>query len=83
VAQLFWDNNDHLYAISQSAAKLWVFTVTTTGYSVAPGSPYSINDPQNIAVQPLPLPWSTAEAHAAKHPVQAAAAAPTTFASIQ
>jgi len=53
VDQIFWDNNNHLYGISYSANKLWVFTVTTTGYTRAPGSPYSVNAPQGLKVQPL------------------------------
>jgi hypothetical protein len=41
IGQTFWDNADHLYAVSLSGL-LHVFTVTTTSYSEAPGSPYSI-----------------------------------------
>jgi hypothetical protein len=52
VDQLFWDNNSHLYAISRSAGKLFVFTLTTAGATQAPGSPYTISHPQDIAVQP-------------------------------
>jgi hypothetical protein len=52
IDQMFWDNAQHLYAISQSAGKLYVFTVTTLGASQAAGSPYTIAHPQNIAVQP-------------------------------
>jgi hypothetical protein len=52
VDQFFWDNSNHLYAISQSAGKLFVFTVTPTSATQAPGSPYNISHPQNIAVQP-------------------------------
>ena len=52
VDQFFWDNANHLYAISQSAGKLFVFTVTPTSATQAPGSPYTIAHPQNIAVQP-------------------------------
>jgi hypothetical protein len=52
VDQFFWDNSNHLYAISQSAGKLFVFTVTPTSATQAPGSPYTISHPQNIAVQP-------------------------------
>jgi hypothetical protein len=48
----YWDNAGHLYAISQSAGKLYVFTVTLISTSQAPGSPYTISHPQNIAVQP-------------------------------
>ena len=54
IDQFFWDNKNHLYAISRAAGKLFVFTVTPTGYSQAPGSPYSISHPQNITVQPKP-----------------------------
>jgi hypothetical protein len=53
VNQIFWDNDNHLYAISESANKLWVFTVTPTSHSEASGSPYTIHSPQGIAVQPL------------------------------
>jgi hypothetical protein len=55
IVQMFWDNNNHLYAISQSSNKLFVFTITPTGYAQAPGSPYSITSPADIIVQPLPL----------------------------
>ena len=52
VNQVFWDNANHLYAISYSANKLWVFTVTSTGVSQAPGSPYAITSPANMIVLP-------------------------------
>jgi hypothetical protein len=52
IDQMFWDNDHHLYAISQSAGKLYVFTVTATSATQAPGSPYTLAHPQNIAVQP-------------------------------
>lgn len=52
VDQMFWDNDDHLYAISQSAGKLFVFTITPTSVKRAPGSPYPIANPQNIIVLP-------------------------------
>jgi hypothetical protein len=52
VEQMFWDSADHLYAISRTAGKLFVFSVTATGVGEAPGSPYAISDPQNIAVVP-------------------------------
>jgi hypothetical protein len=48
----FWDNDHHLYAISQNAGKLYVFTVTSSSATQAPGSPYTISHPQNLAVQP-------------------------------
>ena len=52
VEQCFWDNANHLYAISQTTGKLRVFTITPTVHSQAPGSPYSIHNPANIIVQP-------------------------------
>jgi hypothetical protein len=52
VDQMFWDNANHLYAIGKSAGKLYVFTVTPTSVSPAPGSPYSIAHAQNIIVLP-------------------------------
>jgi 6-phosphogluconolactonase (cycloisomerase 2 family) len=52
IDQMFWDSNNHLYAISQSAGKLFVFTITPTSVNQASGSPYAIAHPQNIAVQP-------------------------------
>ena len=35
IDQCFWDNANHLYAISDSAGKLFVFTITTTSASQA------------------------------------------------
>jgi hypothetical protein len=52
IDQFFWDNVNHLYAISRSAGKLYVFNVATTGATQAPGSPYSIAHPQYMIVQP-------------------------------
>jgi hypothetical protein len=52
IDQVFWDNNNHLYAISHPAGKLHVFTVTPTSHSEAPGSPYTISGPQNLIVLP-------------------------------
>jgi hypothetical protein len=52
IIQMFWDNSNHLYAIS-SAGKLYVGTITPTKIAMAPGSPYSIPDPQYVVVQPL------------------------------
>ena len=52
VDQFFWDNDNHLYAISRAAGKLFVFTVTPTSATQADSSPYTISHPQNIIVQP-------------------------------
>jgi hypothetical protein len=59
INMMFWDNNNHLYAISQPANKLHVFTITNSQYQEAPGSPYTITSPDDIIVQPWPLPWMT------------------------
>jgi hypothetical protein len=53
VDEIFWDNDNHLYGISYDWNKLFVFTVTPTGYSQAPGSPYKVNGP--LGLQGLPL----------------------------
>ena len=52
VDQFFWDNDNHLYAISRSAGKLFVFTITPTSFSQAPGSPKTIPKLQDIIVLP-------------------------------
>jgi hypothetical protein len=52
VDQFFWDNDHHLYAISRSAGKLFVFTITPTSVRQALGSPYTITNPLNIIVLP-------------------------------
>jgi hypothetical protein len=52
VNQVFWDNADHLYALSPSTGHLHVFTVTPTTHSEAPGSPYTVTSPQNLIVLP-------------------------------
>jgi hypothetical protein len=57
ISQVAWDNNNHLYAISGSRIgvdtnELYVFTVTDTSASPAPGSPYTIQSPAGLAVQP-------------------------------
>lgn len=54
IQQIYWDKANHLYAISQTAGKLFVFTVTATSASQAPGSPYAVSSPQGLVVQPLP-----------------------------
>jgi hypothetical protein len=51
ITQLFWDNANHIYAIS-STGKLFVFTISSTGGSQAPGSPHAITGPRNLIVLP-------------------------------
>ena len=53
INQMFWDNSNHLYAISQSAGKIFVFTITPDGAHQAPGSPHPINSPQSLIVRSL------------------------------
>ncbi len=52
INQIFWDNDNHLYAIGTTAGKLFVFTVTPTSASQAAGSPYTITQPNSLIVQP-------------------------------
>ena len=52
IDQIRWDTGDHLYAISNPAGQLFVFTVTQNGVSQAPGSPYTVAQPNSLAVWP-------------------------------
>ena len=53
ITKLWWDNNNHLYAISNTAGRLYVLTVTSGGIANAPGSPHAITNPQGLAVSPV------------------------------
>jgi hypothetical protein len=55
ITDIRWDNNNHLYAISNTGNRLVVFTVTPTSWKWI--ATYSVNKPLGIAVQPLPVPW--------------------------
>jgi hypothetical protein len=48
INQVAWDSSNHLYAISESENKLYVFTVTST--SVTEDSSWSIGSPYNMIV---------------------------------
>ena len=50
IGQIQWDNNNHLYALSDSTNKLYVFEVTATSVNEAPGSPYTIAKPNSLVV---------------------------------
>ena len=52
VDQVFWDNSNHLYGISRKAGKLYVFTVTSSGVTQAPGSPHTVASPVDFIVLP-------------------------------
>lgn len=53
VSQMFWDNQNHLYVISQQNNLLHVFTITGKSYVEAPGSPYPMQQPGSLAVDSL------------------------------
>jgi hypothetical protein len=55
IDQCFWDNDNHLYAISSKSSLLFVFTVTPTSYRQAPGSPHVINQVAGAQVIVLPI----------------------------
>jgi hypothetical protein len=50
IGWIHWDNSNHLYALS--ASKLYVFTVTPTNITPAPGSPYTIATANGLFVVP-------------------------------
>lgn len=52
ISGVTWDPSNHLYAISRASNKLYVLTVTSSGVTQAPGSPYAITSPQSLIVQP-------------------------------
>lgn len=54
VDALYWDHSNHLYAVTRSnigKGKLYVFTVTLTGVSQAPGSPHYIPNADSLIVR--------------------------------
>lgn len=52
IDQMFWDNSNHLYAISRSNNKLFVFTITPISVTHLTGSPYTVTSPQSLVVLP-------------------------------
>jgi hypothetical protein len=48
-----WDKSNHLFAISKSGKKLYVYTVTATTIVQAPGSPYTVSSPSTLFIKPL------------------------------
>jgi hypothetical protein len=48
-----WDTSNHVYAISYSTNRIYVYTVTPTSISSAPGSPYTIAAPGALFVKAL------------------------------
>jgi hypothetical protein len=47
-----WDNSNHVYGISNADSKLYVFTVTSTEETEAPGSPFAVTHPVALTVLP-------------------------------
>jgi len=45
ITQMYWDNSNHLYAISNADNAIHVFTVTTTGATEVQGSPWNVPHP--------------------------------------
>jgi hypothetical protein len=39
---IHWDNNNHVYALSNSTGKLYAYTVTPTSITTVPGSPFTM-----------------------------------------
>jgi hypothetical protein len=52
IDHVYWDNANHLYASSYSAGKLYVFSVTATSVTQAPGSPHKVRSPGSLIVLP-------------------------------
>jgi hypothetical protein len=53
IDQIAWDSAGILYALSRSTGKLYVFVFNGYGVVAAPGSPYTIAQPQNLTVLPV------------------------------
>jgi hypothetical protein len=52
VDQMTWDNNNHLYALSNQSGELYVLTVTPTSISEVSGSPYKVKASGGVIVVP-------------------------------
>jgi len=52
ISQISWDNSNHVYALSDLTGKLFVFTVTASGATPAPGSPHRAWGARNLTVLP-------------------------------
>jgi hypothetical protein len=51
IDSIHWDNANHLYALSYSTGKLYVYTVTPTSITPVSGSPYPISKPTALIVR--------------------------------
>jgi 6-phosphogluconolactonase (cycloisomerase 2 family) len=52
ITMCYWDNNNHLYAISNADGTIEAFTVTPTGATEVAGSPWYLPHPVSMIVQP-------------------------------
>ena len=52
IAMMYWDNQNHLYAISNTDSDIHVFTLTSTGATEVQGSPWPVPHPVAMIVQP-------------------------------
>ena len=50
IDEIRWDKNNHLYALSNAAKKLYAYTVTSGSITAVPGSPYTIAAAPNALV---------------------------------
>lgn len=53
ITMCYWDNNNHLYAISNADGTIYAFTVTPTSAEPVAGSPWYLPYPVAMIVQPL------------------------------
>ena len=54
INEIHWDNTDHLFALSNSTHKLYVYSVSSTSITAVPGSPFSVPaTPNALSVVPL------------------------------
>lgn len=52
IDEVRWDNQNHLYAISDTTGNLYVFTLSSSGATPVPGSPYKISNAGDLTVLP-------------------------------
>jgi len=53
INEVRWDNQNHLYAVSDATGTLYAFTITASGATPIAGSPYKIPNAVDMAVLPL------------------------------
>lgn len=51
ITDVGWDNDNHLFALSDSANRVFVYTITPTTLVEAPGSPYTIESSNGCNLQ--------------------------------